>query len=538
MASQTVARRDWSPDAGCGSAAPSGGQPGDVSHHSPGGLQSGILSQRAGLQPLGRTPLHRKALFRGRRLFLCGIVAFLGGCTLAPKYERPAAPVAPIYPNGLASSGQSAAEIEWQQMFVDTKLRTVIRMALENNRDLRVAALNIEKARAQYRIQRAALIPDINVTASGTEQRQPGGLAFFDSSYSLGVGVSAYELDLFGRVRSLKDAALQSYLSTVETRRATHISLVAEVASAYVTLAADEELLRLADDTLRTRQQAYDIQNKRYAAGTSSLLELRQADGELEDARSTALAATSQVALDRNALELLVGSPLAPDLLPVAGATTAMLGRDDLPAGLPSDLLRNRPDILAAEHDLMGANANIGAARAAFFPSISLTGSVGRASLELKDLFDGGNHTWSFSPQINLPIFTGGRLKADLDVSKANRDIAVAQYEKSIQTAFREVADALAQRAVMDARLEAQRRRSDAAGISNDLVQRRYREKVAGYLEVLDAQRTAYVARQSFIQTDLARQMNLITLYKVLGGGWDPGLSNRPDPNTSAKHTG
>ncbi|WP_067733497.1 efflux transporter outer membrane subunit [Novosphingobium naphthalenivorans] len=452
-----------------------------------------------------------------------GMAMLLGGCSMAPHYDRPVAPVSAQYPRSAASSpeeGPVAADIAWQNMFTDPGLQRLIGLALENNRDLRVAALNIEKARAQYRIQRAALIPEVSATLSGTEQDQPANMTTLDSSYSLGVGVSSYELDLFGRVRSLKDEALQSYLSTVETRRATHISLIAEVATAYITLAADKDLQQLAQETLQSRQRSYTIQQKRFGAGTISMLELRQAEGELEDARSSALTADSQVDLDRNALELLAGTPLTDDMLPSGQRLTSMLGVRDIPAGLPSALLQNRPDILAAEHDLMAANADIGAARAAFFPSISLTGSIGRASTALDKLFDGGNSAWSFTPQINLPIFTGGRLKANLDVSKASRDIAVAQYEQAIQTAFREVSDALAQRRVMDARLTAQQRRSEALLASQNLTEKRYREKVSGYYEVLDAQRSAYAARQALIQTELARQTNLITLYKVLGGGW------------------
>lgn len=533
------------PDMDCSSAGGgrlavgSGGQTGEGDPLPfPAPPQPGTYTAPAGLRLFGHEvflPFHnlvkcmssytRKSVF-SPAVLAGGAVLLLGGCTMAPKYERPVAPVAADYlasqyPGGETSAqgdGRAAVDIPWQDMFTDPRLRQIIQTALDNNRDLRVAALNIEKARAQYRIQRSALLPDVSATVSGTEQDQP--MALFDSSYSLGVGISSYELDLFGRVRSLKDEALQSYLSTVESRRATHISLISEVANAYITLAADGELLKLANETLRSRQESYDIQRKRFAGGIISALVVRQAEGELEDARAGALAAESQVKMDRNALELLAGAPLSADMLPAGQTITNMLGVRDIPAGLPSELLQNRPDILAAEHALMGANANIGAARAAFFPSISLTGSIGRASTALDKLFDSGNSAWSFSPQINLPIFNGGRLQANLDVSKVNRDIAVAEYERAIQTAFREVSDALAQRGVMDARLVAQRRRQDAVLESQRLVEKRYGEKVAGYYEVLDAQRTAYLAQQSLIQTELMRQTNLITLYKVLGGGW------------------
>jgi multidrug efflux system outer membrane protein len=460
----------------------------------------------------------------------------LSGCSLAPDYHRPASPVAQQYREPVTSSadGRMVTDIRWSDMFADQKLQRLIQLALDNNRDLRVAALNIEKARAQYRIQRAQLIPDVGVTATGTEQHQPRDMAMFDSTYSLGVGISSYELDLFGRVRSLKDQALQSYLSTVEARRAAHISLISEVATTYLTMAADLDLQKLAHDTRDNRQRSFDILTQRHAAGTASLLEVRQAEGELEDAKAAALASDNQVAMDRNALDLLVGAPVAGQFLPEKDTLTSIVRLRDIPAGIPSDLLHNRPDILAAEHDLMAANANIGAARAAFFPSISLTGGVGRASTELEDLFDNGNYTWSFTPRINLPIFTGGKLKANLEISKAGRDIAVARYDKTIQSAFREVSDALSQRSVMDGQFAARRRQTEAARASSDLVDVRYREKVAGYLEVLDAQRTLYASEQNLIRTKLTQEANLVTLYKVLGGGWSEQSPEQPSeqPNT------
>ncbi|CAM5202050.1 Multidrug efflux system outer membrane protein OS=Castellaniella defragrans OX=75697 GN=HNR28_001628 PE=3 SV=1 [Castellaniella denitrificans] len=401
-----------------------------------------------------------------------------------------------------------------------------MQLALDNNRDLRVAALNVEKARAQYSIQRAELIPQVGVNADGSAGRTPAsvsstGVGGVGHAYYLDVGISAYELDLFGRLRSLKAEALQSYLATEETRRAAHISLISQVASNYLSLAADLDLQKLAHETLRSRQEAYDLQTDLADAGNASQLELRQAESELENARAEALTTDNQVAANRNALELLVGVPLAADLLPGSGALVGMLGVREIPAGLPSDLLHNRPDILAAEHTLVGANADIGAARAAFFPSISLTGGLGRASDQLSSLFDHGGRYWTFAPQISLPIFSGGRLKAQLEVSKVERDIAVAQYEQAIQTAFREVADALAQRGVVDKQLAAQRKRAEAAQAAYDLVQARYDEGVASYLEVLDAQRTLYTAQQAHIQAELSQQTSLVTLYKTLGGGWN-----------------
>lgn len=469
-------------------------------------------------------------IFRGAHPLTMGLlVVLLSSCTLAPEYHRPDAPVATQWPTPAVAvangNGQAVSDLQWQDLIADTRMRQILQMALDNNRDLRIAALNIEKARAQYRIQRSELIPQVAVSASETAQRTPAslsatGVGGVSRAYGAEVGISAYELDLFGRLRSLKEEALQTYLATAETRRATHISLLAEVAGSYLSLAADLDLQQLAQETLRSRQQSHDLQVERLKVGNSSELELRQAQNELESARALALSADNQVALDRNALELLVGAPLPAQLLPTRATLPSMLAVHEIPAGLPSDLLRNRPDILAAEHTLMGANADIGAARAAFFPSISLTASTGRGSDQLSELFDSGGRSWSFVPQINLPIFTGGRLRAQLAVSKADRDIAVAQYEQSIQVAFREVADALAQKSIVDQQLEAQRRRSEAAQIAHDLVQLRYDNGVASYLEVLDAQRTLYAAQQSLIESELSRQTSVVTLYKVLGGGW------------------
>ncbi|WP_437615987.1 efflux transporter outer membrane subunit [Erwinia sp. V71] len=465
---------------------------------------------------------------RSRLLSIIVLTSVLTGCTMAPEYQRPVSPVATQWStlsNTSNPSTKTAADIGWQDLFTDPKLRQVIQLSLDNNRDLRIAALNIEKAQAQYRIQRADLLPSVNISGSESAQRTPASISYtgfggVSRSYSLNVGVSAYELDLFGRVRSLKEKALQSYLSTEETRRSTHISLISEVAGSYLTLASDQDLQQLAHETLRSRQQAYDLQRRLTDVGKSSQLELRQSEGELENARVEALNTDKLVMTDRNSLELLLGTSLPDTLLPAPGALTTLLGASEIPSGLPSDLLHNRPDILAAEHDLIGANANIGAARAAFFPSISLTTSIGRASNELSSLFDSGGRSWSFSPQITIPLFDSGRLQAQLDTSKVERDIAVAEYEKSIQTAFREVADALADRSVVSEKLVAQRKRTEAAQASYDLVQLQYSNEVASYLEVLDAQRTLYSAQQALIQSELSHKSNLITLYKVLGGGW------------------
>ncbi|MGY6272145.1 efflux transporter outer membrane subunit [Achromobacter denitrificans] len=460
-----------------------------------------------------------------RTLVLSMAGLLLAGCSLAPDYHQPAAPITAQWPSGVPSSAaQAPAGLSWQTLFASNDLRRIVQMALDNNRDLRVAALNIEKARAQYGIQRAALLPEVNAGVGGSMSRTPASVSASGSSvvshaYSANFGVSAWELDLFGRVRSLENQALQQYLATEETHRAVRLSLIAQVATAYMSLAADGEQLTLARATLRSRQDAYTLQRRLRDEGSASEVTLRQAESELESARDQALALESTVAADRNALELLAGTPLPVDLRPDA-PLESMLSVRDIPVGLPSDLLQRRPDILAAEHALIGANANIGAARAAFFPSISLTGSVGRASDSLSSLFDGGNHAWNFAPQLNLPIFNGGRLMASLDVAKADRDIAIANYESAIQTAFREVADALVARATLDDRLAAQQRRVEAARVAHDLTQARYNNGVSSYLEVLDAQRTLLAAQQNWIDTRLALQSNLISLYKTTGGDW------------------
>jgi outer membrane protein, multidrug efflux system len=454
----------------------------------------------------------------------------LSGCTMAPGYTRPEAPVpaswpgSPTYKAEAASlAGKQAADIPWQEFFVDGQLRKLITLALENNRDLRVALLNIERSRAQYQIRRSDLFPKIDATAAGSKQRQAGGSfgsnpAVTIEQYSVSLGVSSYELDLFGRVQSLKDQALEQYLATEQARRSVQISLVSQVAAAYLTLAADRERLQLAQDTLTNQQDSYSLTKSRFEAGVSSALDLNQARTSVEAARVDIARYTTLVAQDENALSLVVGSAVPSGLLPqtLSDAPTAL---KDLPPGLPSDVLLKRPDILQAENLLKGFNANIGAARAAFFPRITLTGSIGTGSSDLSGLFAPGSSIWSFAPRITLPIFAGGSNVANLKVAEVDRDIAVAQYEKAIQTAFREVADALAQRGTIDDQLAAQQSLTDATAASFRLSQARYDKGVDSYLQVLDSQRSLYSARQNLIGTRLARLANLVTLYKVLGGG-------------------
>jgi len=449
----------------------------------------------------------------------------LSACTLAPKTVRPALAVDNAWPIAAANTGStaSAADLAWRDVFIDPRLQGVIDLALTNNRDLRVAVLNIEQSRAQYRIQRAALVPAVDATVSETQAKSSSAqvIAGGDRTvrvYTANLGVSSWEIDLFRRVRSLSNAALQNYLAVQETSRSVQVSLIAQTASAWLNLAADEDLLALSQETLRTRQETMGLIQRRFEAGAISQLEVSQAQTLIEAARSDVATAIALVEQDKNALRLVVGADVPNDLLPAGGLVTAQILRD-LPAGVPSDVLTRRPDVLAAEHQLAAANANIGAARAAFFPSISLTGSAGVASNSLDSLFDSGNGAWTFVPRINLPIFAGGANVANLDSAKAGRDIAVANYEKSVQTAFREVSDGLAVQSTITERVGSQERLVAAANDTVRLSQARYGAGIDSSLSVLDAQRTLYTSQKTLIVARLARETNLATLYKALGGG-------------------
>ncbi|WP_298273510.1 AdeC/AdeK/OprM family multidrug efflux complex outer membrane factor [Geobacter sp.] len=465
-----------------------------------------------------------------RGISIIAVAVGLTGCaTMAPEYEQPPAPVpaawpsGPAYKEGAAKAEKPVADIPWQEFFVDEKLRKLIALALENNRDLRVAVLNIGRARAQYQIRRSDLFPKVDATAAGNIQRLSSGSfgsnpAVTVEQYNVSLGASSYELDLFGRVRSLKDQALEQFLATGQARRSVQISLVSEVAVGYLTLAADRERLQLARETLANQQESYKLTKSRFEAGVSSALDLHQAQTSVDAARVDIARYTTLVAQDENALSLVVGSPVPAELLPAA-LSEALTALKDVAPGLPSDVLLRRPDILQAENLLKGANANIGAARAAFFPRITLTGSIGTGSGELSGLFKPGSFIWSFAPRITLPIFTAGANQANLKVAEVDRDIAVAQYEKAIQTAFREVADALAQRGTIDEQVAAQQSLTDATAESHKLSQARYEKGVDSYLQVLDSQRSLYGAQQNLITARLSRLANLVTLYRVLGGG-------------------
>ncbi|MDQ3060845.1 MAG: efflux transporter outer membrane subunit [Pseudomonadota bacterium] len=466
-------------------------------------------------------------------LLAVSAAALLAGCSMIPTYERPAAPVAGSFPTygsasatatTLVADAPPAASVAWQDFFSDARLKRLIELSLANNRDLRVAVLNIEQARAQYRIRRADQLPTVNGAFTGS--RAPNADGGMSSLYNVGLAVTAYELDFFGRVSSLKEAALSQYLATEEGRKSAQISLIGSVANTYLSLLADEELLEITRQTLLTRQESVKLSKLRFDNGVTSELDFRQAESLLEAARVAYAQQQRQRALDENALTLLVGQPLAGELPTAAPSVPLVQARlmADVPAGLPSDLLTNRPDIRQAEQLLLASNANIGAARAAFFPRIALTVGAGSASGHLSGLLESGSWGWTLAPQLLLPIFDAGRNSAGLDSAKAGRDIAIAQYEKAIQTGFREVADALATRTTLADQLRSQQAQANAEGVRFKLSDLRYQNGVASYLDLLDAQRSLFSAQQAVVQTRLAQLQSQVTLYKTLGGGWkEPG---------------
>ena len=481
------------------------------------------------------TPLRRPQALRA-----CGLAvmaaALLAGCSFIPLYERPTAPVDSSYPalNAIATAGPAAASVPWQQFFTDASLQRLITLALTHNRDLRVAVLNIEQSRAQFQISRAAQLPAVNGVVSGSRTPAPNG--GINSVYTAGLQVTAYELDFFGRVASLKEQALSQYLATEEGRKTTQISLIAQVANTYLAILADEELLDITRRTLGTREESLKLAKLRFDNGVTSELDYRQVESLLQAAKVAYAQQQRQRLLDDNALTLLVGQPLSTlgaDMLPLSTALMPVSGTAanrtslaqtqpmaDVPAGLPSELLASRPDIRQAEQLLLASNANIGAARAAFFPKISLTVQAGSASNHLSDLFQNGSWGWTLAPQLLAPIFDAGRNQAGLDVARAQRDIAVAQYEKAIQTAFREVADALATRATLADQVRASQAQVNAESVRLRLAGLRYDNGVASYLDALDAQRSLFTVQQALVQTRLAQLQSQVTLYKVLGGGW------------------
>lgn len=452
----------------------------------------------------------------------------LAGCmNLAPTYDTPAAPVPDTVSTDAAAdpavaSAESLTQAQALTWVQAPALQQVLALALSHNRDLKIAWANIEKARAQYGVQRADQLPTIAASGQASRSRSnTGNAAITSSQFSAQIGFTSYELDLWGRVRNLSDAALQQFLQTTVNQRSVEITLLADVANAWLTLAADQARLQLAQDTLSARRKAFELTQRMHALGATSGLVLAQNQTTVDSARADVAAYASQVEQGRNALQLLVGGPLPADLLPppLDNAMPPSAALLELPTPLPSSLLLMRPDVLAAEHSLRAATANIGAARAALFPSISLTASAGSASRELSGLFDSGSGVWSFAPQIRLPIFDGGRNQANVRIAEANQQLALAQYEKTVQIAFREVADALAERAHWSERLDAQSSLVAATQQALTLSEARFKAGADDYLSVLDAQRSLYAAQQTHITLRLAEQVNRITLYKVLGGG-------------------
>ncbi len=458
------------------------------------------------------------------KLIILTTSLLITGCSMIPPLERPAPAVAGTFAGAAAGkNGEAVADIDWQVFYREPHLRQLIELALANNQDLRVSVLNVEVVRAQYRIQRADLLPSISGQASMSKARTPAdlsstGQALNSQSYAVG-GDASYELDLFGRVRSLNEQALEQFFASTETRKAAQISLIGEVANAWLALQADHALRQLTVDTLASQRESLKIVQAGFSNQTSSSLDVAQAETSVRQAEANLAQYDRQVKQDINALTLLVGKPLQADLLvPVAIEASALT--TDLPVGLPSDLLTRRPDIMAAEHSLLAANANIGAARAAFFPRISLTAEGSSSSASLSGLFDAGSAAWSFVPTITVPIFDFGRNQANLDVATVSKDIEIANYQKAIQTAFREVSDALDGVETYDRQKKAQFGLVQSSSTAYALSQKRYREGVDSYLNVLVNQRSLYAAQEDLIRLQLAQANNAVAFYRSLGGGW------------------
>lgn len=448
----------------------------------------------------------------------------LAGCTsMAPNYERPLAPVPSTWP---MKGPTAAAEgtLQWQDFIVDAQLQALVTAALENNRDLRQTLLNIQAARAQYGIQRADRLPSVSASGTGTRQRTPadvGGTAspMTTSSYQVGVGFTSFELDLFGRVASLSEAALQTYLASEQTGRAAQLTLIADVAQAYLTRDSAMRRLDLTRQTLDARERSLFLIEQRRRTGASSALDHEEVVGLTEQARADLARLQRELAQSENALRLLVGDADATAHLSTRSVSGPVALKELVP-GIPASLLTRRPDILAAEHELKARNADIGAARAAFFPRLSLTGFLGSSSTDLSNLFHGGQSAWSFSPQLSLPIFDAGRNSANLSLAEVRKDIAIARYEASIQTAFREVADALAATDTLRREEVAKQALARSSAASLALSEARYRAGVDSHLRYLDAQRSSYANQVALIEIATQRQAALITLFRTLGGAW------------------
>ena len=463
-------------------------------------------------------------MFMGTRVLPLVLALTLAGCSLAPTYERPEAPVPAQWGDAAGHQGPVVDQLDWQAFIVDPVLRQLVGAALGNNRSLRQTLLDIEQARAQYRIQRADRVPGLNAAASGNRQHLPAELSSngregVSSTYQVGLALPEYELDLFGRVKSLSDAALEQYLASEEVGRAAHIALIAEVSQAYLTLDGAERSLALTRQTLASREDSLALVGQRRAAGTATALDHQEALGLVEQSRADLEATLRQQRQAYNALVLLLGDAQATKLIPGEHPDQPMVLQDITP-GLPSALIERRPDILAAEHRLRSRNADIGAARAAFFPRISLTGSFGTSSAQMSGLFDGSSRSWSFMPQLSLPLFDAGRNRAGLSLAEARKDSAVAAYEGTIQTAFREVADALTATDTLRREEAARRALVDTSRATEALAKARYEGGVDNHLRYLDAQRNNFVNEAAYIQASTQRQLALVDLFRALGGGW------------------
>ncbi|MBD9517628.1 efflux transporter outer membrane subunit [Pseudomonas sp. PDM22] len=463
----------------------------------------------------------RKPAFTVSSLLLAMVLA---GCSMAPTYERPEAPVAQSWSGPAAQPGAAASNLDWQSFIVDSELRELVNVALDNNRSLRQTLLDIEQARAQYRIQRADRVPGLNGAANGNRQRLPAdlsnsGSSAVSSSYQVGLALPEYELDLFGRVKSLTDSALEQYLSTEEAARSARIALIAEVSQAYLTYDGAQRRLQLTEQTLASREDSLSLISQRRTAGAATALDYQEALGLVEQSRAELESNARQKQQALNALVLLLGTSDAAKRIPQVPQDKPMLIQDIAP-GTPSELIERRPDILAAEHVLKARNADIGAARAAFFPRISLTGSFGTSSAEMSGLFDGGSRSWGFVPTLSLPIFDAGRNSANLDLAKVRKDSAVAAYEGTIQTAFREVADALAATDTLRREEAARRALANTTNETLKLAKARYEGGVDSHLRYLDAQRSNFVNESAYIETSTQRQIALVDLFRALGGGW------------------
>lgn len=476
---------------------------------------------------------------------LVAATMLLAGCSFSPVYERPASPVGPQWSGASTAvpgtEVSSAATLDWQSFVTDERLRGLIQKALDNNRDLRQTLLNVEAARSMYRVERSHRLPSIDAQAGGTRQRLPGdqsttGQSQVQGSWQAGIGLAAFELDLFGRVRNLSDAALQEYLATEAAARSAQISLVAEVIQAYLTRDGAQQRHELTKETMQSRQGSLALIEQRRASGVASALDYHEALGLTEQAKADLERIEREVLQATNALELLVGEGSAAGMVATEHGRGTLLVQN-LAAGTPSELLSLRPDIQAAENRLKARNANIGAARAAFFPRITLTGMFGSSSADLSNLFDSGQRAWSFRPQITLPIFTAGRNQANLNLAEVRKEIAVADYEKTIQTAFREVSDSLVATSTLWREEQAQMALTKSSAQALKLSEARYRGGVDGYLRYLDAQRRDFATQTALINVRTQRQVALATLFRSLGGGWlgSNQLGQGQDPHASAE---